>query len=52
MILTSLYKKAIKQTEINPKQYYIPSPSVINAYYTSYISSYLKNNYAHPVTDT
>ena len=52
IILTIWYKKAMKQTEINPQQYYSSSSSAKKACYASYTSSYLKNSYAHLVIDT
>ena len=52
MILTTWYKEAMKQTEINPQQYHLPAPSVNEARYVSYTSSNYKNSYAHPATDT
>ena len=39
MILTTWYKEAMKQTRINPQQYYPLMPSVKKACYTSYTSS-------------
>lgn len=51
MILTICYKEAIKQTEINLQQYHPPGPNTKKIHYISYISSYLKNSYAHQVID-
>ena len=52
IILTTWYKKAMKQTEINPQQHHLPGPSTKETCYASYTNSYLKNSYAYPVTDT
>ena len=52
MILITWYKEVIKQTKINSQQYHLLGPSVKKACYVSYISSYLKNDDAHLVTNT
>ena len=52
MISTIWYKEAMKQTEINPQQHHLSGPSAKKAPYASYTSSYLKNSYAHLVTNT
>ena len=52
MILTTWYKEAMKQTEINPQQHHLPASSAKEARYASYTSSNYKNSYAYPATDT
>lgn len=51
MIYTTYYKEAMKWREINPQQQYLSSLNAKKACYASYISSNLKNSYAHLVTD-
>ncbi len=52
MILTTCYKKAMKQSGINPQQHHPLIVRTKEARYASYTSSNYKNSYAHLITDT
>lgn len=52
MIFITWYKEVIKWMKINPKWHHLPGPSVKEVCYASYINSYLKNSYTHPVKNT